>query len=112
MRIFERLGAAPWSQRADAELRRVAVHRAPDELSATELQIARLAAEGLTNRVIAEQAFVTVKTVEANLRRVYRKLGSRSRAQLARALDELPATSISWGLPSFTGRRAAASSPV
>ena len=61
--------------------------RAPDDLSATELRIAHLAATGLTNRAIAAEVFVTQKTVEANLARAYRKLGIRSRAQLARALD-------------------------
>ncbi len=73
--------------RAEGELRRVAVRRAPDDLSATELRIAHLAATGLTNRAIAAEVFVTQKTVEANLARAYRKLGIRSRAQLARALD-------------------------
>jgi len=92
--LFARAGAEPWTQRADAELRRVAVRQAPPGLTATELRIARLAAEGHTNRAIADQAFVSVNTVEANLKRAYRKLGIRSRAQLARALDEL-ATPIS-----------------
>jgi DNA-binding CsgD family transcriptional regulator len=87
--IFTRLGVEPWQRRAEGELGRVVVRRAPDELSPTELRIARLAAEGLTNRAIAEQAFVTVKTVEANLKRAYEKLGIRSRAQLARALDAI-----------------------
>jgi DNA-binding CsgD family transcriptional regulator len=84
---FRRLGAAPWVARTEAELGRVAVRRAPDDLSATELRIAALAAAGLTNRAIAAEVFVTQKTVEANLARVYRKLGIRSRAQLSRALD-------------------------
>ena len=56
-------------------------------MSETELKIARLAADGLTNRAIAAEVFVSRKTVEANLGRVYRKLGIRSRAQLARALE-------------------------
>jgi DNA-binding NarL/FixJ family response regulator len=51
------------------------------------LRIAHLAAEGLTNRAIAERAFVSVKTVETNLKRAYGKLDITSRAQLARALD-------------------------
>ncbi len=85
--IFRRLGADPWADRAEAELARVAVRRAPRDLSATELRIAQLAAAGLTNRVIAAEVFVTQKAVEANLARAYRKLGIRSRAQLARALD-------------------------
>jgi DNA-binding CsgD family transcriptional regulator len=85
--IFRGLDAGPWLRRTEDELARVAVRRAPDELSATELRIARLAASGSTNQEIAGQVFLTRKTVEANLARAYRKLGIRSRAQLARALD-------------------------
>ena len=85
--IFRGLDAERWVQRTEAELARVAVRRAPDELSATELRIARLAASGSTNQEIATQVFLTRKAVEANLARAYRKLGIRSRAQLARALD-------------------------
>jgi len=84
---FRQLGAEPWAERAEAELRRVAVRRAPLDLSATELRIAELAAAGLTNKAIAAEVFVTQKAVEANLARAYRKLGIRSRAQLSRALD-------------------------
>ena len=83
---FRQLGAEPWAERAEAELRRVAVRRALLDLSATELRIAELAAAGL-NKAIAAEAFVTQKAVEANLARAYRKLGIRSRAQLSRALD-------------------------
>ena len=85
--IFDELGAEPWALRARDEHRRTAARTAPEELSATELQIAQLAASGLTNDAIAAAAFVSRKTVEANLGRAYRKLGIRSRAQLARALD-------------------------
>jgi DNA-binding NarL/FixJ family response regulator len=85
--IFEQLGAEPWAQRAHEELRRTAARAAPTDLSETELKIARLAADGLTNQAIAAEVFVSRKTVEANLGRVYRKLGIRSRAQLARALE-------------------------
>jgi len=90
--IFHRLGAGSWAARADAELQRVAVRRAPDDLSPTELRIARLAAAGLTNQAIAGEVFLTRKTVESNLARAYRKLGIRSRAQLAHALDAHPTT--------------------
>ena len=86
--IFRYLGADPWADRVDEELKRVAVRRAPETLSATELRIAQLAASGMTNPEIAAQAFVSRKTVEANLARVYRKLDISSRAQLGRALDE------------------------
>jgi DNA-binding CsgD family transcriptional regulator len=85
--LFRQLGAEAWQRRAEGELARVAVRRAPDELSATELRIAQLAAAGRSNPEIAAEVFVSRKTVEANLARVYRKLGIRSRAQLARALD-------------------------
>jgi len=79
--IFERLGAPVWADRAQAELERVGL-RHPHELTATELRVAELAAGGLTNREVATAAFVSPKTVEANLSRVYRKLGIRSRAEL------------------------------
>ncbi len=90
---FEALGAARWAERARADLARVATRRTPTGLTATEERIGRLAAQGLTNRAIAERAFVSVNTVEANLTRAYRKLGITSRAQLAHALDELARTS-------------------
>src|SRR5262249_48218060 len=85
--IFDELGATPWIARARDELGRTAARTAPADLSPTELRIALLAAAGLTNEAIASEAFVSRKTVEANLSRAYRKLGIRSRAQLARALD-------------------------
>ena len=93
--LFASAGAETWLARVDDELGRVAVRRAPEELSATELRIARLAADGLSNQAIAEQVFVSVKTVESNLKRAYRKLGISSRAQLARALDRGDAQAIS-----------------
>ena len=92
---FEELGAELWAARAREVLRRVTTRKAPETLTATEREIAVLAAGGLTNQAIAERVFVTRKTVEANLARVYRKLGISARAQLARALDEEPAHSSS-----------------
>lgn len=87
--VFERLGAPVWAARARGELARLgAPLRDRDELSATERRLAELAASGLTNREVAERAFVTVKTVEANLTRAYRKLGVRSRVALANALRD------------------------
>lgn len=84
--VFARLGTEAWSERVDEELRRVTVRRAPRELTATELRIAELAAAGFSNPEIAAQVFVSRKTVEANLARVYRKLEISTRAQLDRAL--------------------------
>jgi len=81
--IFERLGAVTWVERARDELGLLGPRRrAPDELTATELRVAELAATGITNREIARAAFMSEKTVEAHMARVYRKLGIRSRAQL------------------------------
>jgi DNA-binding CsgD family transcriptional regulator len=86
--VFESVGSELWAKRARAELARVPVRRAPGDLTPTEERIAGLAAAGLTNRVIAEQIFVSPKTVESNLARVYRKLSIRSRAELGRAMAE------------------------
>ena len=55
-------------------------------LTASELRVARLAAEGMTNREIAQALFVTENTIESHLRSIFRKLGIRSRSQIARAL--------------------------
>jgi DNA-binding NarL/FixJ family response regulator len=88
LEAFEAVGATLWAKRARAELARVPVRRAPGDLTPTEERIAGLAASGLTNRVIAEQIFVSPKTVESNLARVYRKLAIRSRAELGRAMAE------------------------
>jgi DNA-binding CsgD family transcriptional regulator len=80
--IFERIGARIWAEQARRELERVGLRRAPDELTASEQHVAELAAAGMTNREVAQAAFMSPKTVEANLARVYRKLGIRSRAEL------------------------------
>ena len=80
---FVRLGAATWEAQARAELDRTGRRRsAPGELTPSELRVAELAAAGLRNREIAGAAFMSPKTVEANLARVYRKLGIKSRAEL------------------------------
>ena len=85
---FEELGAGLWAERTRAELLRVTTRKAPEALTTTEREIAGLAATGLTNRAIAERVYVSQKTVEANLARVYRKLGIRTRAQLSKALEQ------------------------
>jgi DNA-binding NarL/FixJ family response regulator len=86
--VFERLGAPVWEAQARAELDRVGLRRSPDELTATELRVAELAAEGLTNREVASKAFMSPKTVQANLTRIYRKLGISSRAELGARMAE------------------------
>jgi DNA-binding CsgD family transcriptional regulator len=80
---FERIGMRLWALRTDAELARVGLrHAGGTELTETERRIAELAAGGLTNREIAADAFVSPRTVEDVMSRVYRKLGIRSRAEL------------------------------
>jgi DNA-binding CsgD family transcriptional regulator len=81
--IFDELGASLWSSKAAEELARVGGPGAPvGELTPTEQRVAELVFEGMTNRQIADALFVTVKTVEANVTRIFRKMGITSRAQL------------------------------
>ncbi|MFL5865112.1 MAG: LuxR C-terminal-related transcriptional regulator, partial [Solirubrobacteraceae bacterium] len=85
--LFEQSGATLWARAARSELGRAGERTTdPDQLTATERQVADLAASGLSNQEVAERAFLTVKGVEANLTRAYRKLGIRSRGGLAGAL--------------------------
>ena len=87
---FAELGAAPWSARADEELGRSArVLRSDpgdrDLLTASEHQVASLAVRGLQNRDISQRLFMSTKTVEAHLTRIYKKLGVRTRVELVHA---------------------------
>ena len=84
--IFEAAGARLWAERARAELDRAAARRSGEGLTESEKLVADLAASGLTNRQVAARLFISPKTVEANLARVYRKLGIRSRAELGARL--------------------------
>jgi DNA-binding CsgD family transcriptional regulator len=88
--LFDGLGAAPWSEQARRELRAsgASIPRrdptAPEKLTPQELQIALQVAEGKTNRDVAAALFLSPKTVEFHLTRVYRKLNIHSRAELVR----------------------------
>ena len=85
--IFESLPAPLWVQRARSELSRVGLRPpAPLALTATEERVAGLAASGRTNRQVGQALFLSPRTVEANLARVYRKLGVSSRAELGAAM--------------------------
>jgi DNA-binding CsgD family transcriptional regulator len=87
--IFESSGVGLWAGKARTELSRMGARRTrPTELTASELRVAELAAGGLTIRRIAETAFLSPKTVEAHLSRIYSKLGIRSRAELGAAMAE------------------------
>ncbi len=89
--IFEELGARLWLEKTQRELARTGITRSLDrELTPTESRIAELAAHGAHNKEIAGALFVSVKTVEANLSRVYAKLGVRSRVELAARLADRP----------------------
>jgi DNA-binding CsgD family transcriptional regulator/tetratricopeptide (TPR) repeat protein len=89
--IFAELRAEPALHRATEELRRARPRpSAGDNLTAAELRVAALVAEGRTNRQVAAELSTTVATVEAHLTRIYGKLAVRSRTQLARRLSEGP----------------------
>lgn len=89
LKQFEELGAPLWTERTREELARIGGRSASrHDLTPTEQRIAELVAEGLTNRDVASALFVTPKTVESALTRIYRKLGVRSRTALARHLME------------------------
>jgi DNA-binding CsgD family transcriptional regulator len=88
---FDALGAAPWAGRAQQELRasRETQHRKHEvwtELTEQERQIAALAAQGLSNRQIAERLYISHRTVGSHLYRIFPKLGVVSRAQLQTAM--------------------------
>lgn len=86
LELFDLLGAPLWSRRASAELARVGLRTAsPTGLTQTEHQVASLVCAGLSNREVAERMFISMRTVESNLTRIYRKLGVRSRTELALA---------------------------
>jgi DNA-binding CsgD family transcriptional regulator len=87
--VFEELGARLWLERTRADLRRIGGRpSAAGRLTPTEQRVAALVAEGRSNKEVAATLFVTVKTVEANLTRIYPKLGVRSRAELAHRFAE------------------------
>jgi len=82
-RIFDGLQAPLWSAQVNAHLGRIGLRLAArHELSPTESAVARLAAQGSTNRAIASKLFLSPKSVDSVILRVYDKLGIRSRAEL------------------------------
>ena len=118
--LFVGLGARPWIARAEAELRGrrgspAAAGGSRDglvgALTAQEFQVARVVAEGRTNDEAAAALFVSRKTVENHLTRVYRKLGMRSRSDLVR-LFPAPESTRSWVSVTTAPRRGGQSVPT
>jgi DNA-binding CsgD family transcriptional regulator len=94
-RIFDRLDARPWAERARNELRASGARTpkpqqtAVSDLTPQEMQVALTVGQGNSNRDTAAQLFISPKTVEHHLSRIYQKLGLRSRTDLARLLPTL-----------------------
>ena len=94
---FQRLDARPWTHRAGNELRASGLTIGqtdlfgPASLTPQQLEIAQLAAEGLTNKEIGERLFLSHRTVGTHLYQLFPKLGITSRAALRDALKDLPA---------------------
>ncbi|MCZ0727156.1 helix-turn-helix transcriptional regulator [Mycolicibacterium iranicum] len=92
--LAHRCGAAPLADRAAEEMRaaggrpRRRAAKGADALTAGERRVAELAAEGVSNKEIAQSLFVTLRTVEMHLSNTYSKLGIRSRQELAAALRQ------------------------
>ncbi len=91
--IFDQLGAPGWVEQARLELRRLGGRRPVGAmLTPSEARVAELVAEGMQNKQVAAVLVVSAGTVEAHLTSIYRKLGVRSRTELARALVESQGT--------------------
>ncbi len=85
--VFEGIGAALWAERARAELARISGRAAtPGALTPAEERVAALVAEGKTNREVAAALFLSDRTVEGHLTRIFGKLGIRHRAEVGPAL--------------------------
>jgi DNA-binding CsgD family transcriptional regulator len=84
---FDELGVPRWAQRARDEADRTGLHPTRSTLTATERRVAELVGSGHSNQETAAQLFMSVKTVEANLTRICRKLSVRSRTEMANRLS-------------------------
>lgn len=91
---FQAAEAGLWAERARGELGRIGGRRAAPSgaLSVTESAVARLVVSGRTNNEVAETLHLSARTVEWNLSKLYRKLGVRSRTELAMAIESVGAS--------------------
>jgi DNA-binding CsgD family transcriptional regulator len=105
---FEQLGAKHWVERARRELRATGetAHRraesGSENLTLQELQVALKVAAGATNREVAAALFLSPKTIEVHLGRIYSKLGLRSRTELARCFAQEGGDSFGSGRPELS----------
>jgi DNA-binding CsgD family transcriptional regulator len=96
LEMFVAIGAPMWEERTRDQLARIGLRRpiVTEGLTPAQQRVAELAVAGMSNREIASTLYMSTRSVEAHLTKVYRELGLRSRAQLAAALNshsELPA---------------------
>jgi DNA-binding CsgD family transcriptional regulator len=93
LETFERFDARPWAGHATAELRAAGHHvepkpvRVAESLTPQQQQIARMVADGATNREVAAHLFLSRRTVDYHLRNIFTKLGVRSRVELTRLMS-------------------------
>ena len=96
--LYDSLGATTYVERCDRELRAGGVHagravpdeRGPETLTPQEELVTELVARGMTNRAVAADLFISTKTVQYHLTRIYSKLGIRSRGELAALRGSTP----------------------
>jgi DNA-binding CsgD family transcriptional regulator len=107
---FEDVGAKLWAERARAELKRISGRAAtPGALTPAEERVAALVAEGKTNKEVAAALFLSERTVEGHLARIFGKLGVRHRAEIASALTATQTQVVS---PSNTGGSPVSAEPA
>jgi DNA-binding CsgD family transcriptional regulator len=103
---FAGLRARPYAQRCEQELAACGLAPAkrrefdPSRLTAQELAVARLVAVGMSNRQVASELFVSIKTVQFHLTHIYAKLGVSSRAELAAHSRDIEPADVSHGAAS------------
>jgi DNA-binding NarL/FixJ family response regulator len=97
--IFEHLDASLWAAKVRRELSKIAARSPADGLTSTERRIAVLVAQGQTNREVASAMFVTENTVQTHVQHILRKLGVRSRTELAARFPATPASTSATGGP-------------